>query len=74
LMEADVVKATVISSPLPPVTPLHVRSLGDAMALPTGDGVDYTDTVKIPPSMAEVVHLVEDRVFAQFSELEKTEC
>jgi hypothetical protein len=63
-METDVVKVTVISSPLPPVTPLHVVSLGDAMALPTGDRVDYTDTMKILPSMAEVVHLVEDRVFA----------
>jgi hypothetical protein len=74
LMEAGVVKAAMISSPLPPATPLHARSLDNVTSLPTWDGIVYTDIVKILPSTAKVVHLVEDKVFAQFSELEKTEC
>jgi hypothetical protein len=73
-MEAGVVEAIVIQSPLLPVTPRHAESQGDVSVMSTGDGFNHTNTTKIPPPMAEVVHLEEDKVFTQFSEVEKIEC
>jgi hypothetical protein len=54
--------------------PLQAGSAGGALAPSVEDGLDLTNTDKGSPSSEGDVHLVEDRVFTQFNEQEKTEC
>jgi hypothetical protein len=67
-------KGAEIFSPPLSAPPPHAESLGDARALSTEDEIDYVNTTKILPHTAEIMHLVEDKVFPQFSEVEKECC
>jgi hypothetical protein len=62
--------AEILSPPLP-VMPPHAGPLGDPTALSTEDEIDYINTSKIPPHTTEILHIADDKVFAQFSEEEK---